>query len=873
MDTRKSLILLACLVFVVAAFSVERQWTRALDLVIYDHHVRSIAQSPAKDVVVVAIDDASLQALGEWPWSRAFHAEAIDLLYDAGAKAVAYNLVFTHAREEDIAGDLALKDSLYRHPVVLPVYMEEVEVSGQQVSRSEVFPHPMFAASALLGHVNMSLDRDGVARTLYLKQGLGTTQWPHFSQQLLNLSQKNIAPKNNTGRVVPSQLSHNFPYYIPYAAGVEGYSQVSFLQLLTSRFPVDFFQDKIVLVGVTANSLGDPLTTPLTTLGQTMSAVEVNAHIFQALRSERLIQPVSSVIVTLTLISTLLLLVWVVPKLSGFMQLFVSLLFGVVCYGGALALLHLFNLWLPMGGLLLGIVMVAPLWNALRFNRVLSYFLRESSAMQAAGNQGLFVAKDVGSAKNFENELILFLKLLQLKNCRLTCNHETVFYTRDEKEQTPQQLEFTKNFTLTLLDQNYTLEVSCYRVGDEEQAILRLISQIFSRFSPRVSGVKSSHDILIDKMQFFKQLQVESVKTQRLFKSAIDEMGGGLLVADEMGNLLFHNQQAARMLIVANAEPSLFACLTQLQLKKSSQTWQQHVRQVLLDGKIIQLEANTLYYPDLDITINTMHAPQSQQTLLLVNIANIEKIKQAQRIRNETIDFLSHDMRAPMTSLLALTQRQREHNDIPPKDFLNQVEEYARTNLHYADQFLQLARVESSEAIEMYELDMGALVQNALDSVYHQAQTRGIQFTFHEADDAWVSGNGEILERVMINLLTNAVKYGQANSCVLVSICDQGDSFKISVQNSGPAISESLQQNLFKPYQRASQGAHNKQQGVGLGLRFVAVSLQRHGANIDFLSDDQNTCFFFHLKKLPLNLNSGDSPQSGEQVKAELPVA
>ena len=873
MNTRKSLILLAFLVFVVAVFSVQRQWTRALDLLVYDHHVRSSAQAPAKDVVMVAIDDASLQAIGEWPWSRAFHAEAIDLLYDAGAKAVAYNLVFTHAREEDVAGDLALKDTLYRHPVVLPVYMEEAEVSGQDASHSEVFPHPMFAASALLGHVNMSLDSDGVARTVYLKQGLDAIQWPHFSQQLLNISQKNIALQNNTVQVPPSQLTHNKPYYIPYAAGSEGFSQVSFLQLLTNRFPTNFFQDKIVLVGVTANSLGDPLTTPLTTLGQTMSAVEVNAHIFQALRSERLIQPISSIIVTLALVSTLLLLVWMVPRLSGFMQMFVSLLFGLVCYGVSLALLHLFSLWLPIGSLLLGIAMVAPLWNALRFNRVLSYFLRESSAMQAAGNQGLFVAKAAGLATEFESELVLFLKLLQLKNCRLTCNHETIFHTLDDKEQASQQFEFTKDFSLTLLDQCYTLQVSCYRVGGEEQAMLRLISQVFSRFSQGGGGIKSSHDILIDKMQFFKQLQVESVKTQRLFKSAIDEMGGGLLVADEMGNLLFHNQQAARMLIVGDGETSLFTCLTQLQFKKSSQTWQQLVRQVLLDGKTIQLEANTLYYPDLDITINTMHAPQSQQTLLLVNISNIEKIKQAQRIRNETIDFLSHDMRSPMTSLLALTQRQRQYNDIPSEDFLKQVEEYARTNLHYAEQFLQLARVESSEPIEMYELDMGALIQNALDSIYHQARARGIQFSFHEPEDAWVTGSGEILERVMMNLLTNAVKYGQANSCISVAIGDQGDSFKISVQNSGPAISDSLQQNLFKPYQRANQGGLNKQQGVGLGLRFVAVSLQRHGANIDFVSDDQNTCFFFHLKKLPLSLNPDCPQESIKQLKAETPAA
>ncbi len=854
MTTNKSLIFLACFVFVMAIVSVDRQWSSSLDLLLYDHHIRAMAEEPADDVVIVAIDDASLQAIGEWPWSRAFHAEAIDLLYAGGAKALAYNLVFTHAREDDVAGDLSLKDVLQRHPVVLPVYLTGVN-SGDNVSYSEVLPHPMFAASAVLGHVNMSLDKDAVARTVNLQQGLANKKWPHFSQQLLRLSGLyNFAPTPfyTAPKIVSSEnLSHQQLRYIPYAGEADGFKQVSFIQLLTGRVPANFFQDKVVLVGVTANSLGDPLTTPLTSAGQTMSAVEVNANIFQGLRSNRMINPMPSLLVMLVVVVILLALVWLIPRLSSFLQLLVSLLFVVFSYGVSCILLKKFSVWLPIGSLLTGIVLIAPLWNVLRFNRVLNYFLRESSIIQKVGDKGLFTAGAQGTAKEFEKNLLEFITLFDLKNICLQCNGQKIFGACEDSSD--QQIEFSKNFTVKISEFHYSLDVGWYCVGEGEQKILKLITQIFNRFAQGHNEKSNSHDILIEKMNFFKRLQQESAKTQMLFQSAIDEMAGGLLVADEMGGLLFHNQQAAQMLDISPQERSIFACLTSLHIKNPSVDWRSHARQVLISGQSNQLEASTVKYSDLDVVINTMHAPQSQQTLLMVNISNIEKIKTAQRLRNETIDFLSHDMRSPMVSLLALTQQQiNKESDDNSKQFLRQVQAYAQTNLDYAEQFLQLAKVESEEPIEKYPLDFGALVQGAIDSVYHQGRGRGVNIVFNEPDDVWVHANGDVLERVLVNLLTNAIKYGQADSLVNVKIEEQAESLTLSVENSGPAIDVSVQQNLFKPYQRAVKGEQKKQPGVGLGLRFVYVSLQRHDSLIELHSDEQSTCFFFELQKISI---------------------
>jgi CHASE2 domain-containing sensor protein/signal transduction histidine kinase len=843
--------LLAVFSFVILGLTllaIQRDWAGPLNFLLYDHQIKTMDMPSDQDVVIVAIDNASLNAIGEWPWSRAFHAEAIDMLFQSGAKAIAYNLVLSHARTDDVAGDLALRNSLMLGKVVLPVYIER-NLSSQQ--NNLVFPHSMFAKNALLGHVNMVLDHDGVARTINLKEGIGVTTWPHFSQQLLNLANGNLnaEPQRTKKNKNPVHLQKK-RRYIPFVGDVGSVNSVSFLDLLSGRVASDFFKDKVVLVGMTATSIGDSLSTPYTSAGKTMSAVEVNANIFQGLRHNRMIEPVPVFVhMSIALLMLVTVLIWV-PKLSGMAQIGLVLFFCGATYTLSQVLLHSFNYWLPMGILLLALVAIVPLWNALRYQRFLIFMVNESKALQGNRKQGLFSSLEVNTSSEFERRLLALLALLTLHGYRLQRDKNVIeqYYHPQEAH----KIAAEKNYTLHIFGHEYKLKVFFVTLGDSEQSMLRIIAQTFNRVRISKAEKRTGSDVLMDKMDYFKGLQYESLKTQILFQTAIDKMGGGLLVADESGFLIFHNQQAKSMLKVDPNEDSVFHPLEQLTIKDSSASWRSLVRSVLLNSNGVQVQASSKTYPDLDVNLSTMHDPQSNQTLILVNMSNIEKIKQAQRIRNETIDFLSHDMRAPMTSLLALTQRQREYNDISGPDFLSEIEKYAMINLHYSEQFLHLARVESSEAIDMYELDIGALIQNALDSIYLQALAKGVHFIFNEPDDIWVKGNGEILERVMINLLTNAVKYGKANSEVLISIEENGLDFTVSVKNSGPAIPDTLQKTLFKPFKRAVLGQESSQNGVGLGLRFVFVSLQRHNSNIQFISDDQFTCFYFSLTKIAL---------------------
>ena len=247
--------------------------------------------------------------------------------------------------------------------------------------------------------------------------------------------------------------------------------------------------------------------------------------------------------------------------------------------------------------------------------------------------------------------------------------------------------------------------------------------------------------------------------------------------------------------------------------------------------------------------------------MLVFNITDISSIKQAQRSRSEMIDFLSHDLRSPMASLQAMVNQLRsaDLSSLDMAEVINKVDLYSKRGLNFSEQFLELAKIETDEEIEFYEMDLYAIAQNACDTLYHQAKEKNISLKLDIEGDYWISTNGEMLERVLLNLVSNAIKYGPSDSQVTLSVTAletqelEAQQVEVCVKDHGPGIPADLSQLLFKPYARGKDSNTQKAQGIGLGLRFVDVALKRLHSQIEFESNEQGTRFFFKLVALPIS--------------------
>lgn len=211
----------------------------------------------------------------------------------------------------------------------------------------------------------------------------------------------------------------------------------------------------------------------------------------------------------------------------------------------------------------------------------------------------------------------------------------------------------------------------------------------------------------------------------------------------------------------------------------------------------------------------------------------ISHIHRAERHREETLRFLSHDMRAPQSAILALLDMEAKNpGSMPPCVLMERVRQHALTTLKLADGFVHMAKAEMG-ALEHQDVDLADLLQECCDSFWEQSQQKGI--TFHcdsSVNDAWVVGDRDLLSRALRNLLDNALKYSPDGTTIRYSLERRGADWAISIQDQGCGLDSHQVDKLFRPFYRGNTTAPDGPDGVGLGLSFVQAVADRHGGTI-----------------------------------------
>nr|WP_241093702.1 CHASE2 domain-containing protein [Xanthomonas sp.] len=247
-----------------AAFSLSDGLWR-LDNALYDTLVAHWPYPPDSSVVLVAIDDRSLQALGQWPWPRSTHARLLDRLSEAGAKRVALDLVFSEPDQADPDNDARLAAALRRNGnTVLPVTTSSADAGDMP---QELLPVPIIArAAAGLAHTDIEIDADGVSRGIYLRAGLGSAHWPALGVALAGLAPPWPGVASEAGQAedpIPYRWYRNDYVGVRYAGPPGSFPQLSYVDVLEGRVPAQALRGRRVIVGVGAAGLGQRFLTPM----------------------------------------------------------------------------------------------------------------------------------------------------------------------------------------------------------------------------------------------------------------------------------------------------------------------------------------------------------------------------------------------------------------------------------------------------------------------------------------------------------------------------------------------------------------------------------------------------------------------------------
>jgi len=238
----------------------------------------------------------------------------------------------------------------------------------------------------------------------------------------------------------------------------------------------------------------------------------------------------------------------------------------------------------------------------------------------------------------------------------------------------------------------------------------------------------------------------------------------------------------------------------------------------------------------------------------VIRFVDISEAKSAQKQRDDFVQLLTHDMRSPQASILAILETTAPER-MPVRE-ANAIRQYAERTLRLADEFVQLARAENLEyALE--EVELGDMLMDAIDDLWPQSNAKSIDIVTQGDCRLLVMGERSLLTRALVNVIGNAIKYSHEGTTITCALAEEvrgdGTSWaRCSIADQGPGMDAQLRATIFERFRRGPVGVGPKTSGAGLGLSFVQTVVIRHHGEITCESEPgAGATFTFSLPALP----------------------
>jgi len=243
---------------------------------------------------------------------------------------------------------------------------------------------------------------------------------------------------------------------------------------------------------------------------------------------------------------------------------------------------------------------------------------------------------------------------------------------------------------------------------------------------------------------------------------------------------------------------------------------------------------------------------------------------QASRAKSEFMARMSHELRTPLNAILGFAQVLEQGLEAPltarQLECITHILQGGRHLLALINEVLDLSAIEAGRLdIEMEALPLAPLLKECQALVSPQAVDRQVALSVDNAGQYHVRGDRKRLKQVLLNLLSNGIKYNRVGGRLTLSVIENGTIVRLTVADTGHGIAPDLARRVFQPFDR--MGASNVE-GTGIGLSITKRLVELMGGHIGFDSVvGVGTTFWVELDKAP-----GTFPPSSDQGTA-LPSA
>jgi signal transduction histidine kinase len=239
----------------------------------------------------------------------------------------------------------------------------------------------------------------------------------------------------------------------------------------------------------------------------------------------------------------------------------------------------------------------------------------------------------------------------------------------------------------------------------------------------------------------------------------------------------------------------------------------------------------------------------------------------AARLKDEFLNVLSHELRTPLTSILgwARTLRLREGSNPSVVQSVEAIERNGRTLTRLVEDLLDLSAILSGRLhLDERAVDLTELVTASVDGVLDNAAGKGVAIDVAVAANCRVWGDPDRLHQIVVNLLTNAVKFTPKRGRIWVSLERLGSEAVLTVRDTGIGIPAEFQPYVFDRFRQADGSVSRAFGGLGLGLSLVRHLTEMHGGRVTARSAGEGRGATFEVR-LPAMLAGDKTPQMRER--------
>lgn len=354
-----------------------------------------------------------------------------------------------------------------------------------------------------------------------------------------------------------------------------------------------------------------------------------------------------------------------------------------------------------------------------------------------------------------------------------------------------------------------------------------------------------------------KQVETALRESEQRLLAIIDNSKAAIFLKDMEGRYLLMNHECERLFKITNdwirgkTDYDIFP-------KEIADTLRLNDQQVINNGAAITLEEEVPFEDGIhtyiavkfplfdsagvpyaicgistDITERARLQAERDKLLIEAQVAR-EVAESANRSKDEFIAMVAHELRSPINSVAGWVKllQMREFDAATTKRALEAIERGTQTQVQLIEDLLDISRlVRGALRLTFAPVNLMTVIQSALETVRPMADSKQIYLETQFAANVQVSGDENRLQQILVNLLTNAIKFTPKQGLVTVVLELVEEHVQIQVSDTGKGISAEFLPQIFERFQQAQQNTGAKD-GLGLGLAIVKNLVELHNGTV-----------------------------------------